>query len=209
MQFDIVTCTLSERDGDGFVRCQPDPYGQDGTAPTHEAFLPFGLGGRPKAPTNGRGAHLLLMRHGDETMVIPGHDPRWMGSRPDFGDGGACLVSTKGTADAPTSPYVAFFGEGAAGGEVEGLFRVLAKTTAGDAKIEIDPATGDVTITHPAGTVAIVKATGVELGAAGGQAVALATPIIAWAATVETRLATLGQSGTAPVGVAATKVNAT
>lgn len=213
MIFDLVTCTLSERDGDGFVRCQPDAYGAvdaNGSAPSHEAFLPFGLGGRPKDPTNGKGAHLLLMRHGDESFALPGHDPRWMESRPDFGDGGASLVSCKGTADAPTSPYVAFFGEGAAGGEAEGLFRVLAKTTAGDAKVEIDPSTGDVTITHPGGTVVVVKATGVELGAAsGGQPVALANPLIAWAATVETRLATLGQGGTAPAGVAATKVNAT
>lgn len=213
MQFDQSTCTLALRDDDGFIRCQPEAYGSPGerSAPSYEAFLPFGLGGRPKPPTKGIGAHVLVMRQGDDTMALPGHDPRWMSARPDFGDGGAPLVACTGTADAPTAPYVAFFGEGAAGGEAEGLFRILAKTTAGDAKIEIAPSTGDVTITHPSGTVVVVKSSGVELGAASGgvplvkETGALAT----FFAAVVSALGTLGQTVTAPAGYTCSKVNGT
>lgn len=213
MNFDVTTCRLALRDEDGFIRCQPDPLASPdkGSAANHEAFLPFGLGGRAKAPTNGVGAHLLVMRHGDLVMTIPGHDPRWMSARPDFGDGGAPLVACTGTASAPTAPYVAFFGEGAAGGEAEGLFRILAKTTAGDAKVEIDPSTGDVTITHPGGTVVVVKASGVELGAAsGGAPLVKDTGVLAaWFASVESRLSGLGAPGSAPAGYTCTKVNGT
>lgn len=211
MRFDQAQCTLALRDEDGFVRCQPEAYGGPGerTAPTYEAFLPFGLGGRPKAPTKGIGAHLLVMRHGDDTMAIPGHDPRWMGARPDFGDGGASLVACTGAADAPKAPYVAFFGESAAGGEAEGLFRVLAKTDAGDAKIEISPTTGDTTITHPGGTTVTIKASEILLGGPSAFPVVYDNGVLAaWFATVESRLATLGQSGTVPTGYAATKTKA-
>ena len=212
MNFDVTTCRLALRDEDGFIRCQPDPLASPdkGSAANHEAFLPFGLGGRAKAPTNGVGAHLLVMRHGDLVMTIPGHDPRWMSARPDFGDGGAPLVACTGTASAPTAPYVAFFGEGAAGGEAEGLFRILAKTTAGDAKIEIDPSTGDVTITHPGGTVVVVKASGVELGAAsgGGPLMKYTEFAAVWSALTTNALA-LGLTVPPLTGVATTKVNGT
>lgn len=212
MQFDQSTCTLALRDADGFIRCQPETYGSPGerSAPSYEAFLPFGLVGRAKAPTKGVGAHLLVMRQGDDTMVLPGHDPRWMSAIPDFGDGGAGIYATKGTADAPTAPYVAFFGEGAAGGEAEGLFRILAKTTAGDAKVEIAPSTGDVTITHPGGTVVVVKSSGVELGAAsgGGPLMKYTEFATAWT-TLTTNAALIGLTVPPLTGVATTKVNGT
>jgi hypothetical protein len=87
--------------------------------------------------------------------------------------------------------------------------RIEIPSPAGTTTITIDPSNGDVAITHAGGAKILLKTTGVELGAEGGLPVALATPLIAWAATVETRLATLGQGGTAPAGVAATKVKAT
>lgn len=212
MNFDLAKCTLSLRDEDGFVRCQSDPMGSPGkgSAGNYEAFLPFGLGGRSKAPTKGVGAHILVMRQGDDTMVLPGHDPRWMIARPDFGDGGACLVACTNTADDPKAPYVAFFGEGAAGGEAEGLFRILAKTAAGDAKIEIDPSSGDTTITHPGGTSVTVKAASVELGAAsGGGPLVKYTEFAGIWATLTTNAAALGLTVPPLTGVATTKVNGT
>lgn len=210
MNFDLVTCTLSERDTGGLVRCQPDPYGKKGTAPTHEAFLPFGIGGRPKAPTNGKGAYLLQMRHGDETFVLPGHDPRWMPSRPDFGDGGAPLVATTELDGSKVSPYVAIFGEGAEGGEAEGLFRISIPSSVGTTTIEVNPSTGDITITHPGGATVVIKGTSVELGAAsGGGPLMKYTEFAAAWATLTTNGAAIGLTVPALTGVATTKVNGT
>jgi len=213
MNFDLVTCTLSERDEAGLVRCQPDPYGKKGSAPTHEAFLPFGLGGRPKGPTNGKGAYLFQMRHGDETFVLPGHDPRWMASRPDFGDGGAVLVATTELSGEKVSPYVAVFGEGAEGGEAEGLLRISIPSSAGTTTIEISPSTGDVTISHPGGGAVVIKSTGVELGAAsGGVALVKEAPLSAWIATLISALAAAPGGPinvSPPTGIATTKVNGT
>jgi hypothetical protein len=207
MTLDLRAITLTER-RDGFVWLQPQPYGEKGTGTSYEAIPPFGLTGRPRSPTNGQAANGLVLRSGPEGWVIATTDPRYQELLPDMGEGGAALYATATVSGSVVTPYLGFFG--ADGAEDEGLFRLNAPTAAGTSKVEIDPTTGDVTVTHAAGTVVVVKAASVELGAAsGGTPLALATPIIAWAATVEARLATLGQSGTAPAGVATTKVNGT
>lgn len=207
MNFDLSVCTLSERDSDGFARCQAEPYGSEGSAPSREIFAPFGLYSRPKDRSGGIGASLFVLRHGDDVRAMPGPDPRWVGLLPDAGDGGLLLHATTDLSGEKKTPHVVIFGEG--GAAAEGLFRISIPSSAGTTTIEISPSSGDVTITHAAGTKLLVKNTGVEIGAEGGQAPAFAAPLEAWAATVETRLASLGQSGTAPAGVAATKVKLT
>lgn len=180
MIFDLTSCRLSLRDEDGFVKCQPDPYGSEGTSANHEAFLPFGLGGRPKAPSTGIGAHLFVMRHGDDTFVLPGHDPRWMSARPDFGDGGASLCACTGTASSPKAPYLAFFGEGAEAGEAEGLFRIHVPAGSGQTRFEVNPSAGDVTLSHAGGGTSITM-TSTEIKAGDSGAKALATlDLVTW-----------------------------
>jgi hypothetical protein len=206
MNFDQTHCRLALRDEDGFVRCQPDPYGSEGTAQNYEAFQPFGLYGRPKAPTNGIGAHLFVMRHGDDTFVLPGHDPRWVGLLPDFGDGGAPLYATVEIGGTKKAPYVAFFGE--SGAADEGTFRIAAYSSAGTTTIEISPSSGDVTITHPGGTTVTVKSTGVEL--AGTTPLVKETGSLAtFFGNVVSALGALGQTVAAPTGYTCTKVNGT
>lgn len=188
MTFDYTTCTLSERDADGFVRCQPQPYGSKGALPSYETFQPFGLYGRPKAPTNGVGCNLFLFQHGEDWRTIPGHDPRWVGLLPDFGDGGAPLYATTELSGAKKTPYLAFFGEG--GAAAEGTFRLSVPSAAGTTTIEIEPSAGDITITHPGGTTITVSATTVEIGGAGAVAIARAPELQTWAAQVDAFIAT-------------------
>lgn len=193
---------------EGFVYLQPQPYGENGTGTSYEATPPFGLLGRPRGPTDGDAANGIVLRHGPEGWVIATTDPRYQDLLPDAGDGGAGVYATIEQDGESKTPHIILFGAG--GAAAEGTVRITCHATAGDSLMEWNPSTGDVTITHPGGAVVVVKGASVELGAAtGGVPLAKADPLIAWAATVETRLATLGQSGTAPAGVACTKVNGT
>lgn len=186
MDFDLPQHTIALRDDDGFVRVQPDPFGSKGTRDNYEALLHFGLIVRPKDPTNKTGTNLLVMRQGDDGRVFIGHDPRWIGVLPDFGDGGTALYATTELAGEKKTPFVGFFGEG--GAEAEGTFKIEVPTGAGTATVVINASTGDLTITHPSGTVAIVKASGVELGAAGGLALVKEPLLLAWIGTLITAL---------------------
>jgi hypothetical protein len=206
MQVDYRALTLVER-REGFVYLQPQPYGEKGTGTSYEAIPPFGLLGRPRGPTGNKAANGIVLRHGPEGFVIATTDPRYQDLLPDAGDGGAGIYATIEQGGESKTPYVAIFG--ADGDEDEGLFRVSIPSSAGTTTIEIDPSTGDVTITHPSGTKVIVKDTGVELGAEGGQVLVLAPALTAWAASVNTALAALGQTISALAGHEATKVKGT
>jgi hypothetical protein len=206
MNLDYRAITGVERRS-GFVYIQPQPYGASGTGVPYEAVPPFGLMGRPRGPTSAGAPCGLVFRDGPEGFVVATTDPRYQDLLPDTGEGGAGLYACIEQSGTKKTPHVAVYGAG--GDAPEGTVQIVCRSSAGDSTMTWDPSTGDVTIAHPGGTKINVKASGVELGADGGQAVALALPITAWAATVEARLATLGQSGTAPAGVAATKVNGT
>ncbi len=207
MDFDLSRHTVALRDEDGFVRVQPEATSAEGTRDNYEALLHAGVITRPKDPTDGTGANLFVMRQGDDGRVLIGHDPRWMSMLPDFGDGGTALYATTELAGAKKTPFVGFFGEG--GAEAEGTFKIEIPTAAGTATIVINATTGDVTITHPGGTVVIVKATGVELGAAGGLALVLAPILEAWSSLVSAGFTALGQSVPALVGSGTTLVKGT
>lgn len=210
MNFDLSVCTLSERDEDGFVRCQAEPYGSEGTAPSREVFLPFGLLGRPKARAQGIGASVFVMRQGDDVRAMPGPDPRWMSALPDFGDGGMPLYATTERNGSRVAPYLAFFGDGAAGGEAEGLFRLHVPAGSGQTRIEIEPSAGDVAITHASGTKLNVKAAAVELGADGGAPLVKETgSLAAFFAAVVSAFSGLGVTISPPTGYTCTKVNGT
>jgi hypothetical protein len=203
---DLRSIALVEQ-RDGFVWFQPQPYGAKGSGVSYEAIPPFGLMGRPRGPTDAGAPNVLVLRDGPEGFTIATTDPRYQDLLPDTGEGGSGLYGTVDVGGTKI-PHVAIFG--ASGDAAEGTVRISCQSSAGETKVDIDPTTGDVTITHAAGTAVVVKASGVELGAAsGGLPLALALPIIAWAATVESRLTTLGQGGAVPAGVATTKVNGT
>lgn len=175
MRFDLPEHLLAQRDEDGFITVQPEPYGsldsegnQQGTSNSYEALLHFGLIVRPKDPTNKQGTNLLLMEQGPDKRVFIGHDRRWMSLLPDFGDGGVALYATTELSGSKKTPFIGFFGEG--GAKSEGTFRIEVPTSAGLASVEIDSGTGDLTITHPSGTKAIVKSDAVYLGDEAGAA---------------------------------------
>ena len=206
MNIDLRSIALVEQ-RDGFVWFQPQPYGAKGTGVSYEAIPPFGLMGRPRGPTDAGAPNVLVLRDGPEGFTIATTDPRYQELLPDTGEGGSGLYGTVDVGGTKI-PHVAIFG--ADGDAPEGTVRISCQSSAGETKVDINPSTGDVSITHAAGTAVVVKASGVELGAAtGGQPLALAIPFLAWAATVETRMTTLGQSGAAPAGASTTKVNAT
>lgn len=187
MDFDLNDHALALLDDDGFVRVQPVPYGSQGTRDNYEALLPFGLMVRPKDPSNGTGCNLLVMRQGDDGRSFIGHDSRWMGVLPDFGDGGAALYATTELSGTKKTPFVGFFGEG--GAEAEGTFKIDVPTGAGTATVLINATTGDITLTHPSGKVVVVTSTGVELGAASGGLALVKEPLLmAWISTLITAL---------------------
>lgn len=206
MNTDYRSIKLAVRRDDGFVDVSPDQFGDNGSGVPFEGILPHGVFGQPRDEDKGA-ANVLLFRHGDEGFAMPTNDPRFVALLPNTGGGGAGLASETDTDGTLRTPHICLFGKG--GAQPEGTLRIEIPSSAGTTTLVIDPTSGDLTITHATGAVVIVNASGVELGAAGGIPVALATPLIAWAATVETRLGTLGQSGTAPAGVAATKAKAT
>lgn len=212
MRFDLPEHRLAQLSDDGLVLVQPEPYGsldangnQKGTAGSYEALLPFGVMVRPKDPTSGHGTNLLLMEQGPDKRVFIGHDSRWMGILPDFGDGGVALYATTEQSGTKKTPFVGFFGEG--GAHAEGTFRIEVPTTPGTATVEINPTTGDVTITHPSGTKAIVKSDGVYLGDEAGASplVRYTEFAVAWA-TLTSNASALGLTVPPLAGVATTKV---
>ena len=197
MEQDLNHAKIALRDEDGFIRVQPEPYGSEedpGTLPTYEAFLPGGIVFRPKDPENGVGCYILVHRHGVEGRVQVGHDPRWMSALPDFGDGGAALYGTTTLSGGKVAPYVGIFGEG--GAATEGTVRISVPTSAGTTTIEVNPSTGDVTITHPGGTSITLKGSEILLGGPGALALAKAQNLNIWAAAVVSAITSLG--GTCP-----------
>lgn len=149
MTFDLSYVLVARRNEDGFIEVQPEPYGSEGTLPNYEAFMPLGIVSRPKDPEDGLGANALVMIYGPERRVMVGHDPRWMGILPDFGDGGVALYATTELSGTKKAPYVALFGSD--GAAAEGTFRISVESSAGVSVVEINPSTGDITITHASG----------------------------------------------------------
>lgn len=187
---------------DGFIYIQPLPYGKTGTGESFEAIPPFGLMGRPRGPDENSAPNVLVLRHGPEGFTIAVTDPRYQAGLPDLGEGGAGFYACAEVSGSVQTPYVAFFGKG--GEKDEGTFRIEAQTAAGPTVIEVNATSGDVTITHAAGTTVVVKADGVEI--AGTLPLALATPIETWAAGINSAITALGGSAPALAGAAATKV---
>lgn len=206
---DLRNLTAIERK-DGFDRGQPEPYGEKGTGTSYEMIPPYGLSAIPRGPSeDGTGATGLVLMHGSEGFVLPVTDPRYYAGIPNRGFGGAMLYAAAEVNGAVQTPYVALFG--ADGDKPEGMARIYVPTAAGDATvIEVDPSTGDVTITHATGTKVVVKSDAVYLGDdAGALALVKDTPFQVWAATVVSALGALGQTISAPAGTATTKVKGT
>lgn len=202
LELDIGKAILTAYN-DGHLEAQFDSEGgQEAGAEQSEVLSPFGLDGRPRDPESADGIGATAM-HGYEGrtqhMWLYG-DPRCTASLPTLEKGSSRLYAHL---DGDKVTWLRLDG-------ATGSAKLRVPVGAGESTVEVDASTGDITLTHQGGTVIVVKAASVELGAsAGGMPLALALPLIAWAATVETRFATLGQSGTPPAGVATTKVNGT
>lgn len=192
---------------EGFIWFQPQPYGAKGSGVSYEAIPPFGLMGRPRGPTSAGAPNVLVLRDGPEGFTIATTDPRYQDLLPDTGEGGAGLYGTVDVGGTQI-PHVAIFGAG--GDAAEGTVRISCQSSAGETKIEISPSTGDVSITHAAGTKALVKASGVELGDEGGFAVVIDNGALAAAwQGLTTACAPKGITVPPLAGYAATKVKAT
>lgn len=230
MQIDLSSARLAERNADGFVLVQPDPYGtaDEGSAVSYEAFLSAGTIARSKDPTNGTGANLLVFKHGHDVRVLQGHDPRWMSILPDFGDGGAALYATTELSGTKVTPFIGFFGEG--GALDEGTFKLSVPTSNGTTSVVVavngsitttvgtgatqstvtqNAVTGETIIT--VGTTTFrVKTSGIEAGAAGGFPVMIENgTFAAWVAALTTAGASVGLTVPPLVVPVATLVKAT
>lgn len=202
---DLRSIALVEQ-RDGFVWFQPQPYGAKGSGVSYEAIPPFGLMGRPRGPTDAGAPNVLVLRDGPEGFTIATTDPRYQDLLPDTGEGGAGLYGTVDVGGTKI-PHVAIFG--ADGDAPEGTVRISCQSSAGETKVEINPSTGDVSITVAPGAKIIMDGI-VEAGAAaGGLPLSKAALVEAWTATASTAFTALGQSVPALVGSGTTKVNGT
>lgn len=203
IRVDVQTSTSSSYDGDGFLSLGVDGEGDNTALQPVEAMPPLGIFARPIDPgTDGQGNPLagkscsVIRLIGDnDDQAIPVTDPRVVGLLPRLGKGAVCVYE-------PTC----FDDDGVTA--VTDLARVTindngshrivvhapASTTPTKIVIEIEggpTVTVDGTTSPPnvtvaaGGTTLTVDATGVQAGAPGGTAVALASPdLISWIAAV-------------------------
>lgn len=209
IELDLRSLKLSER-RDGVWYSQPTPYGDGGTSVPYEMLSPHGLFGRHRAESDGKGATGVVLRHGQEGAVLATTDPRYLALLPEPGEGGAVLYAALGDEDASRKvSSVVLYGK--SGDAPEGTVRVTCKAAGGDTVVEVDPATGDVTVSHFAGTKVVVKADAVYLGSES----ATFPPMLEngqWAAFASQVAAAFQGLGittvTPPAGYTATKVKA-
>jgi phage baseplate assembly protein gpV len=162
IELDLRSLKLSER-RDGVWYSQPTPYGDGGTSIPYEMLSPCGLFGRPRAESDGKGSTGIVLRHGQEGAVLATTDPRYLALLPEPGEGGVVLYAALGD-DAASRKVSSVVLYGKSGDAPEGTVRVTCKAAGGDTVVEVDQATGDVTVSHFAGTKVLVKADAVYLG---------------------------------------------
>jgi hypothetical protein len=208
LELDLGRAILTSYDGQHLL-AQFDSEGDDadgdhqGRTASAEVHSPFGLDGRPRDPdtntdgTSGIGATAMRAIEGRTQHMLVFGDPRCTDALPTLEKGSARL-------------YGHLAGNKVAWVVIDGTTGTLTAHVpigAGASEITIDGATGDITATHQAGTKVAVKADGAYVGdTVGAFNLLLDNGVLtAYFATVESRFASLGQSGTPPVGYAATK----
>lgn len=206
LEWDVGKAILSAHE-DGFPHAQFDAEGGDEAGAAQcEMLSPFGLDGRPRDPEAdadgipGVGATALRAIEGRTQHILVMGDPRATEALPQLEKGSARLY-----AHLADNKVTWLRLDGATGNA-----KLRVPVGNDESTVEVDGSTGDITLTHQGGTVVVVKSASVELGAAtGGVPLAKASIVEAWAATVETRLSSLGKPGTALSGSGTTKVNGT
>lgn len=206
LEWDVGKAILTSHE-DGFPHAQFDAEGGEdaGTAPC-EMLSPFGHDGRPRDPEAdtdgipGVGATAMRAIDGRTQHILVMGDPRATEALPQLEKGSGRLYAH--LADNKVAYLVL---DGATG---NATLRVPVGN--GESTVTVNASTGDITLTHQGGAVVVIKSASVELGAAtGGVPLAKAALVEAWAATVETRLSSLGKPGTALSSSGTTKVNGT
>ena len=183
--------------------------GQDGGGLPVENCQPYGFRARSRDadtdadgnPTKGAGL-LLFSFGGADEGGFPTQDPRV--ELVDEGKGGTQVYGWTGT----KVPYLAFFGEGAAGGEANGLVRLHVPVGNSATTIEIDPSNGNVTIT-PATGAKIVLNGDTEAGGPGGIALTKYDPLAAAWQGLTTACAPKGITVPPLTGASTTKLKGT
>lgn len=208
LEVDLSKIILTERT-DGFWRYQFERYGgQDGGGPSLEALMPFGLFGRPRDTDQGTdeepgtGADVLVFHHGSEGRAMVCGDPRYAPQAPDPGVGGGGLYYGLLVDGAKAAAWLIFKGD-------DGSMEASVPVSGGKHhKIAIDVNGGVVGLYHGDGTLLEVGSTRIDAGGHGGGPVALANPIAAGFASLQTALAGAGIAWTPPGTIAATKLYA-
>lgn len=200
---DIQTATSSSYDADRFLSLGVDGDSADVALQPVESMPPLGLFARPIDPaTDGTGNPLpgqscsLLRLVGDnDDQAIALTDPRVVGLLPLLAKGAVCLYEPTNV-DADGKTKVADLARVSLNDDGSHRIVIHAPASTTPTKIIIEIAGGptitvDGTAVPPnvkiesGGTALIVDSTGVQAGAAGGTALALAAPaFLAWLGTV-------------------------
>lgn len=205
LELDVGKAILTSYE-DGFPHAQFDAEGgEDAGAAPCEMLSPFGHDGRPRDPeadtdgVPGVGATAIRAIEGRTQHILVMGDPRATEALPQLEKGSgrvyAHLAENK-------VAYLTLDGS-------TGNATLRVPVGNGESTVTVNASTGDITLTHQGGTLLVVKSAAVEIGAAGGQAVALAPAITTWAANVNSALSSLGQPISALAGHEATKAKAT
>jgi len=207
VKLEYGTALFTERQESGFIGIQPDRHGAGAGGPALEVAMPFGLIGRPLDPDRDPsgavkvGANVFVFSDGDEGFALPTGDPRFAKLLPDVDKGGAGLCATVRAGSELRVAYLLFAGDGS--------FTLKVPYERGKAHvIAVDVAAGELRLVHGEGPSVTVKASGVELGGAGGKPVVTDQGLGDFLQAVSTALGALGK----PVGsvppLAATKTTA-
>jgi hypothetical protein len=239
LAFDISTAALSEYDGDGFPSVQTRGFAGEasGNAP-FELHSTFGFLSRPDDPDpgpDGLGCQVLFGVEGDDTHAWLSHDPRYLPRVPPLKKGGSvhyCKTGAFASFDGETGSYTlyvpyAFDGET----PTKAMTIAVNVDAAGEENIAIVHGDGSAVLLHNGAVTMKSKAggagwisvdeQGVNIGGtfnaaggvtAGGPAaspVALATPLLAWMATVNAFMTAVGTHLGAPGAVVGNPATAT
>lgn len=191
LELDLGRAVLTSYDG-AHLLAQFDSEGDDADdtgkagaqTASAEVHSPYGLDGRPRDPdtnsdgTPGKGATAMRAIEGRTQHMWLYGDPRCAALLPTLEKGSSRLYAHQ-AGDKVT--WLRLDGS-------TGSAKLRVPIGAGESTVEIDGSTGNITITHQAGTKVTVSATTVEIGGAGAVAIARYPEVAAFAASV---LATL------------------
>ena len=157
MHLEITTATLSKHDDDGFIECQEDAFGTDGTDLPRELHHAFGHWARPFDPDVdadgrlGKGCALFSFTEGNRGHALLGADARITVKLPKAGKGSAGVYAGT-TEDAATAKVAILYFDSTKNGAAMWLVPHASEDKSSAISIDTStPGSEQIAIRHGAG----------------------------------------------------------